>query len=129
MTKDLAARRALLKILDATTERLDMVRGTPADIAAEAAFNRAGRMLDAFDAQPGDETPPAVVRFLWRPWEHEQVDGPIGDQRDQRIADAEHDADVARSWGRNHEEAHFRALANTMREQLDQEGREEERAG
>lgn len=98
MPKDLAARRALVKILDAARERLDVVRGTPADIAAEAAFNRAGRMLDAFDAHPDDETPSAVVRFLWRPWEQEQEDRPMNGysvHREQRIDVAEREADLA----------------------------------
>ncbi len=79
-------------------------------------------MVDMFDGHPDDETPSAVVKYLWRPWEHELGDRPMAEHpelQDPRIVEAENNAEAARSWGRYHEEAHFRTLAKQLRDHLE----------
>jgi hypothetical protein len=85
-------------------------------------------MVDMFDGHPDDETPSAVVKYLWRPWEHElgarqmvEHQGP----QDQRVVEAENNAEEARSWGRYHEEAHFRTLARQLRDHLEHDAQDE----
>ena len=80
MPKDPDDRLMLVRLLGAARARLDAVRGTSDEAAALAGLNRAKRMLAAYDSYPGDETPSVVVRYLWRPWEHEQWNKPmVGD--------------------------------------------------
>ena len=83
MPKDPNDRQMLVRLLGTARARLDAARGTSAEASAQAGLNRATRMLDAYDSYPGDETPSVVVRYLWRPWEHEQWNQPTTGDGDQ----------------------------------------------
>lgn len=131
MPKDPDDRRMLVRLLGAARARLDAVRGTQDEVSAQAGLNRATRMLDTYDTHPGDETPSVVVRYLWRPWEHEQVSAATAaDVRQlEHAAEADRSADVATSRGRHHAEAHFRTLARLLREHGSASAQAEEQAG